>query len=43
MEDQVDIPLNRKFESYSYWGNDLVDSEWSMSSGCEFSCAVWEW
>jgi hypothetical protein len=40
VEDWMDPPLGRQFESNRHWGDDLRDSEWSMASGCEFGSTV---
>jgi hypothetical protein len=43
VEDRMDVPLDWEFESNRNWGDDLGDFERSMSTGCEFGCAIWEW
>jgi hypothetical protein len=39
----MNVPLSWEFKSNRNWGDDLGDFKWSMSSGCEFGCAVREW
>jgi hypothetical protein len=41
VEDRVNVPLRWEFESNCHWGDDLCDFEWAVSSGCEFSSAIW--
>jgi hypothetical protein len=40
VKDWVDIPLWGKFEPNRYWGYDLSDFEWPVSSRCEFCRAM---
>jgi hypothetical protein len=43
MKDRVNVPLWGKFESNRYWGYDLSDFEWPVSSGHEFGGTVSQW